>query len=129
MPVAECVIDASAILAAIGGEPGAAEVEAALGDASVSAVNLAEVGSKLARERHDIEEIRATLAALAFDVVDFDEEQALEVARLQPLTSAAGLSLGDRACLALASLRGVPAMTADPGWAKLDVGVQVVLIR
>ena len=128
-PVAECVFDASAILAAIAGEPGADEVEAALGDACVSAVNLAEVASKLAREHHDIEEIRATLAALAFDVVDFDEEQALEVARLLPLTRAAGLSLGDRACLALASLRGVPAMTADRDWAALNLGVQIVLIR
>jgi len=73
--------------------------------------------------------MRATLESLRLAVVDFDEEQAMEAARLRPLTMGIGLSLGDRACLALAGLRRLPAVTADRSWGTLKLGVDVTVIR
>jgi ribonuclease VapC len=62
-------------------------------------------------------------------IFPLDEAQAREAARLRPSTRAAGLSLGDRACLALAASLKLPVLTADRAWAGLQVGVVVELIR
>jgi PIN domain nuclease of toxin-antitoxin system len=69
------------------------------------------------------------LNVVALQVVDYDEAQALKTAALRPLTIHLGLSLGDRACLALAAAMRLPVMTTDRKWAELDVGVEVVVIR
>ena len=61
--------------------------------------------------------------------VSFDEQQAFAAGELRTSTRALGLSLGDRACLGLARLLGVPALTADRKWSGLDIGVEVRLIR
>ena len=127
--MAEVVLDASAILALLRREPGFEKVAAVMDEARVSAVNLAEVGSFLAKAGHSVTEMRATLDSLRLAVVDFDEQQAIEAARLRPLTVSIGLSLGDRACLALAGLRGLPAMTTDRSWATLELGVDVSVVR
>jgi PIN domain nuclease of toxin-antitoxin system len=66
---------------------------------------------------------------LELDVVPFDRDQAYRTARLAPAAAALGLSLGDRACLALAQARGKPALTAEREWDQLDAGVRVVRIR
>jgi PIN domain nuclease of toxin-antitoxin system len=127
--VSDVVLDASAVIALLKGERGAEVVRAALPEAIVSAVNYAEVGSYLASVGLGRAEILAVLGGTRLAVVPFDEAQALEVVRLRPLTRSLGLSLGDRACLALAGLRRLTALTADEGWADLDLGIDVRVIR
>ena len=124
----ECVLDASAILALINREPGweqVADVERPV----VSAVNYAEVGSLLMQRGLTVGDMRLALDSIDARVVDFNTGHAIEVARLRPLTNDAGLSLGDRACLALAGITHLPALTADRQWTRIDVGVAVSLIR
>lgn len=127
------VLDASALLAYVYGEPGAETVEAALSEAVIHAVNFAEVLSRLAERGSSPEDSLAVLEAagvlklLTVDVGTVGD--ALNAARLRPLTKSAGLSLGDRYCLALAQRLGVTALTADRQWADLDVGVTVQAIR
>jgi len=125
----EIVADASAILAALKNEPFSNLDPRRLVGATISAVNLCEVMSKL----HDdgLNDIQADAAVSAMDlrVISFDEPQARIAARLRAITRDAGLSLSDRACLALGLCLGRPVITADRAWASLDVGVEVVLIR
>ncbi len=131
------VLDASALLALLNNEPGSARVMAVLPDAVILSVNFSEVVAKLARDGRSAAEIRFYLDALGLTVVDFDRALAYETGFLLPLTKAGGLSLGDRACLALAASLGVPALTCDDlrsvvdhrVWATLNLGVQVELLR
>ncbi|MFD3005846.1 type II toxin-antitoxin system VapC family toxin [Thermus tengchongensis] len=131
----KAVLDASALLALLLNEPGAARVEAVLAEgAAISAVNLAEVFSKQAERGHAPEAVRERLVregllGQVLEVFPFTEEDALEAARLRPLIRPMGLSLGDRACLALARRLGLPALTADATWEGLDVGVKVEVVR
>lgn len=123
----ERVLDASALLAYLHLEPGAEAVE--LRDATVSAVNWCEVVERAERGGADVAGLRAHVEAHGCVVVDFDAARAEAAAALWPPTRAAGLSLGDRACLALALELDVPAVTADREWVGLDVGVEVVVVR
>lgn len=123
------VLDASALLALLFREPGAERVAASLAQAAISAVNLAEVLGRLVRDGRPLAEAVHRLAALGLEVVPLDAERAAAVAGLEPLTRPAGLSLGDRCCLALALERGVPALTADGAWQRLPHPVRVELIR
>jgi len=122
-------------LALLKGEPGAERVAEALErGAYLSAVNLAEVLSKLADWGEDPAEAQARMAQVgllgaAVEVLPFTGEDALEVARLRALTRAYGLSFGDRACLALARRLGLPALTAERAWAELDLGIPVEVLR
>jgi PIN domain nuclease of toxin-antitoxin system len=127
--VSRIVLDASAILAVIRQERGMAAVLKAIPDAAVSTVNLTEVLSKLI-DGGDSDELAAYKAQLlSLTVIPFDESQAKTAGYLRRATAAQGLSLGDRACIALGLREGSPVMTADRGWAALDLGVEVVLIR
>ena len=134
-PAARTVLDASAILAYLLIEPGADVVRLALsGSAVVSSVNWAEVLSKMSDLGGDPREISSRLARTgilggALHITTFDEQLAREVARLRPLTKSAGLSLADRACLALGSSLGIPVLTADRSWQSLRIGVKVRPIR
>jgi len=123
------VVDASALLALLQGEPGLEGWDAAIADAAISAVNLAEVIAKLADAGMPEGEIRETLEPLGLEVADFDADQAYQAGLLRPLTRQFGLSLGDRACLALARSRGLPVLTADQAWEAVQVGVEVRVIR
>jgi ribonuclease VapC len=125
------ILDASALLAGLNGEPGADRVAAALDSAVVSAVNFAEVAGGLARGGNSAERVRAVLAALACIVIPADEETAIDAGLMRALTDRAGLSLGDRFCLALGRRLRAPVMTADRQWALIadDVGVRVEVIR
>lgn len=129
------VIDASALLAYLRGEPGEDVVADALADGvSIAVVNLAEALSKAADHGADpaVETNRLTAHGLldaAITVEPFTRDDATEVARLRPLTRKTGLSLADRACLALARRLETVALTADRHWAKLNLGVDVRLIR
>ncbi len=127
--MAPAVLDASAVLAALAGEPGADVVNAALPNAVISTVNLTEVGAKLAERGMNEADIRAAVGMLGLNVVIFDEDAAYAAAMLRVRTRGHGLSLGDRVCLALGLARGAPILTADRSWARLDVGAEVRLIR
>ena len=127
--MATTVLDASAVLALLFGEAGTETVEDHLDGAAISAVNVAEVAARLADHAIGEAETRSYLNVLAIPVVDFDEELAYSSGQLRQDTRQHGLSLGDRACLALAIREGVPAITADRAWAELDLSVEVVVIR
>ena len=123
------VLDASALLAAMLGEPGAQTVEAHFADACISAVNLSEVVAKLAERGVPAESIHESLADLDLDVRDFDTAQAMRAGDLRIATRSQGLSLGDRACLALAGELKAIALTTDRAWAEIDLGIAVELAR
>lgn len=123
------VLDASALLAAMLGERGAQAVEAHFADACISAVNLSEVVAKLAERSVPTDSIQESLSDLDLDVRDFDTAQALRAGNLRKLTKAKGLSLGDRACLALAAELKATALTTDAAWTEIDLGITVELAR
>ncbi|WP_019011721.1 PIN domain-containing protein [Deinococcus aquatilis] len=124
------VLDASAVIAWLRQEPGADQVDVALQNAAViSAVNFAEVLSKVGERGGDVRAAARDLRIEGLRVEPYGDEDAVVTAELRVLTQAQGLSLGDRACLALARRLGLPALTADQQWANINVGVKVQLIR
>ena len=127
----EAVLDSSALLAALLREPGGDLVESLAGEAAICAVNFAEVVGYYARNGSDAAAVGALRDRLASAIVPFDEGLAFQTGLLEPRTRPAGLSLADRACLALARRLGVRALTADRQWADVAeaVGVEVQLIR
>lgn len=125
----EIVADASAVLAALKSELFVKIAPERIVRASISAVNLSEVLTKLVSDGLNESQADAALASLDLRVFPFDRLQAGIAARLWVDTRRAGLSLGDRACLALGTTLGCAVVTADRAWAKVDVGVDVVLIR
>jgi ribonuclease VapC len=134
--VISCVLDASALLAYLHGEDGADEVADAISrTAAISAVNWAETLSKLADIGRDPRQVVADLEEQGLlhgllEVMPFTAEDAPLVAELRPRTRERGLSLGDRACLALALRLGLSVLTADREWADLrDVDAEVRPIR
>lgn len=127
--MSETVLDASALLALLDSEPGADRVHAAVASALISTVNLAEVYSKLADRGSDA---LLALQAIRFavrEVVPFTDAMAELTGRLRPLTRNLGLSLGDRACLALAMMRNADVFTADKAWRKLKLPCTIHIIR
>jgi ribonuclease VapC len=124
-----CVLDSSALLANIWNEPGAEIVAKHLSGAQMSAVNFAEVASKLSERGIDKQKWQSLIVGFGIEVIDFDQGQAIEVGLLREKTKAAGLSLGDRACIALALAKALPCLTADKVWAELGLGVDVKLVR
>jgi PIN domain nuclease of toxin-antitoxin system len=125
------VLDASAVLALLRGEPGAERVADYLNGAAISSVILSEVVGRLALGGMAEAYIRDVLQPLCIACMPAEASLALMAGLLQPATQPAGLSLGDRFCLALARQLSVPAVTSDRAWANIaaDVGVEVVLIR
>ncbi len=123
------VLDASAILAVLNGEPGEKRVVPLLAKSAVNSVNLTEVAAKLLEAGMDETSAKIAVSVLGIGaIMDFTEELAWQAAKLRPLTRANGLSLGDRACLALSIKLNVPAVTADKEWSKLKLG-KVIVIR
>lgn len=123
------VLDTSALLALMLSEPGADLVEAHLEGAVISTVNLAEVGAKMLERGATLELVETEVRAAEITVVPFDEAQALESARLRPLTRERGLSLGDRACLALAARSERVVLTSDKEWTEVGLPLDIRLIR
>jgi len=123
------VLDASAVLVLLLDEPGAAAVAEVLGEGLLSAVNLAEVLSKLTDRGADITGLSDHLARAGVLVEPMTEADAAEVALLRRLDSGRVLSMGDRCCLALARRRSVPVLTADRAWSEVDLGVEVRQLR
>jgi PIN domain nuclease of toxin-antitoxin system len=125
----DVVADASAVIALLTGEPFTGLDPQRLANASISAVNLSEVLARLLAIGMPESAVDIAVANLNLRVVPFDEPQARATARLRSVTRHAGLSLGDRACLALGLRLGSPVVTADRVWASVDVGVEIVVIR
>jgi PIN domain nuclease of toxin-antitoxin system len=123
------VLDASAVLALLQDEPGAAIVEEVLGDAAMSSVNWAEVAGLLSERGLPATELRASVEALGISVLAFDALDGDATGELLRSTRDAGLSLADRACLALARRLDARVLTADRAWVDLGLGVDVRCIR
>jgi PIN domain nuclease of toxin-antitoxin system len=133
--VSRRVLDASALLAYIDDEPGADAVEERLPEGLLmSAVNWAEVLSKLAERGVSIDRLRAELAQAgvlggSLEIRPFAEDDAVTAGELRPPTRPFGFSLADRACLALAVRTQLPVVTADRDWAEAPLPVAVELVR
>jgi PIN domain nuclease of toxin-antitoxin system len=127
--MSKVVLDASALLALLNAEKGAELVQEYLPEAVISSVNLAEVVTRLSAAGMPDDEIRATLSLLGLETLSFDEEQAFLAGLLILHTQPLGLSLGDRACLALSQVIAAKVVTADKAWEGLDIGVEITLIR
>ncbi|WP_422927465.1 type II toxin-antitoxin system VapC family toxin [Singulisphaera sp. PoT] len=125
----EVVLDASALLALIQAESGSEKVRPLLTHAVISAVNFCETVQRLRRGGMPLEAVTRILSPLVPEPVAFDREAAYVAASLHEKTRGQGISFGDCACLALALMRAVPAVTAERKWDLCDVGVQVIQIR
>lgn len=123
------VIDASALLAAIHQEPGGVIVKQHIEQSIISAINWSEVLQKLSRAGADSVAIAAMLKALGLRVVAFTEDDAQLAADLWPETKKKGLSLADRACLALGKRLQLTVVTADKAWQGVDPDIVIELIR
>lgn len=127
--MAAWVLDSSTVLAALRGEPGGDEARAQFEQSLISAVNLAEVVGRLVDLGYDQDEAKTYARLGDYAVAPFDMALGLRAGELRAATRRLGLSLGDRACLALAEREGLPVLTADRAWATLDIGVEIRLIR
>ena len=123
------VLDASALLAYLQDEPGGERVREVLAHSVMSTVNWAEVIGKARDDGVDTRGLHEDLASLGLALEPFSAEQAEIAGRLKERTRQFGLSLGDRACLALGSDRSEIVCTADRAWQRLDIGVTVETIR
>ncbi|RSU79003.1 VapC toxin family PIN domain ribonuclease [Sphingomonas sp. S-NIH.Pt3_0716] len=129
--MSDLVLDASALIAMLNEEPGGARVADVIASSRISTVNYAEVVSHYVRLDMPEREIDAMLDPLPMTIVPADKALAQLAGRLRAVTADAGLSLGDRFCLALAIRDGLPAWTADKVWRTIaDVAkAEVVVIR
>lgn len=124
------VLDASALLALLNNEPGAAEVEKVLSHSVMSAINASEVIAELHSKLNILpEEGREMVYTAISEVVPFTLDLAMKTAALRKETSHLGLSLGDRACLALGLHLSFPVYTADKIWKNFDLASGIILIR
>jgi PIN domain nuclease of toxin-antitoxin system len=125
------VLDASALIASLLGEPGADVVDGALDGAIMSTVNLAEVAGHFGRGGAAAQRVEELLSGLPIDYVAPDRDLALRAGAMRAQTDRLGLALGDRFCLALAKSLGFPAVSADRAWLDVapSLGVEVRLIR
>lgn len=130
--MSDYVLDASALLAFLQNEPGAQAVAPLLSRSAISAINLSEVVAKLADAGVQARSVLTALVTTTeMSVVPFDEALAYESGLLRPVTKPYGLSLGDRACLALARQLGIPAVSAEQVWKGLPatLGITFQFIR
>lgn len=124
------MVDASALLAVLQQETGAAKLTLSiLSKAVISAVNLAEVHGKLIQLGVPPTEAWSAASGVVRETVPFTPEQARIAGDLVAHTRSLGLSLGDRACLALALTLGAPVYTSDRAWKNLEIGIRIHVIR
>jgi PIN domain nuclease of toxin-antitoxin system len=124
------VLDASAVLAYLQQEPGMDAVRKALqAGSTINTVNLAEVCAKLKGRGVEPRPVVERLKALGLEVMVFSEEDAMVSGEIVSMTQPLGLSLGDRACLASCRRLSAATLTAEKAWARLDLGIEVHVIR
>lgn len=125
-----CVLDTSALIAFLKQEKGWEEVaDYFTQDIYFSEVNRAEFYTHMVRNGQTVENAEALIQRTELLVIDFNQQQAVITAELYRTTRQYGLSLGDRACLALGVSRSLPVITADRVWQKLNINVQINIIR
>jgi PIN domain nuclease of toxin-antitoxin system len=123
------VFDSSAVLAVILNEPGSQKVVSILEGGLLSTVNLAEVHTRLLQRGAAADHAWNRIFSLQCEVCFFSDEQARIAAELMAVTRPFGLSLGDRACLALAIQRKATVYTTDRAWKNLSLGIEIEVIR
>jgi PIN domain nuclease of toxin-antitoxin system len=123
------VLDSSSVLAVLFEEPGGASVSGLLDGGLLSAVNLAEILTKLKQGGWDTNFSWVRVLNMGFEVCPYETEQARLTSELIDQTRPYGLSLGDRACLALAIQRKATAYTTDRAWKNLSLGIEIEVIR
>lgn len=122
-------MDASAVLAVINKEPGAAYVWDRMPGSSISSVNYAEVITKLIENGSPAKAAKEAIDDYLLQVISVDADLGARMGTLHEVTQRKNISLGDRACLALAERLKLPILTADRAWAKLDLDLTIELIR
>lgn len=127
--MSNCVLDASAVLAVLFKEPGEEVVRPLLRGSLISSVNAAEVIYRRLKNGESLEHHARMFANLELRVIEFDFDQAVIAASFKPYARSANLSFADRACLSLGLLRGLPVLSTEHDWAKVEMGVDVRLIR
>jgi PIN domain nuclease of toxin-antitoxin system len=124
------ILDSSAVIALLKGEPGHNEVRNHVKRAVISAVNMTEVATYLARAGSTLSEVQQIINRLPIQIIPFDESFVAVTGILYQQTKNLGLSLGDRACLALGLFKKLPILTSDRVWEKLNIHeIEVRLIR
>ena len=123
------VLDASALLAYLHREPGWEEVQAVISESCICAVNWCEVAQKTEQKGMSVEKARSLLEELGLTISPFTADQAEHAAHLWEQSRQHGLSLADRACLALAIGQKSPVLTTDRVWSKLDLDIEIRLLR
>ncbi|MDJ0714971.1 MAG: type II toxin-antitoxin system VapC family toxin [Prochloraceae cyanobacterium] len=127
--MSKSVLDASALLAFLNKETRHERVGEAIANYVMSAVNMSETIAKLIEVGMPQKEIELVLAYLSCEVKSFELEDAIATAKLRQLTRSLGLSLGDRACLALGVKLGLTVLTADRAWSSLTLGIPIEIVR
>lgn len=124
------VLDSSVIIAVLRDEANIETLLPHFSDAVMSALNHSEVLQKFAQLGGPVDLAEALIGGLAVQVVPFDHELSIAAAALWEHTRPHGLSLADRACLAVAQTTGGVAVTADRAWSKVDLpGLTIEIVR
>jgi ribonuclease VapC len=123
------VLDASALLCLLQEEKGAERVARALPAAEIGAVNYCEVVGKLVDGGMDEETADRLIDMLHLSVIPFDRTQARLAGSLRAITRKLGLSLADRACLALAQAQGATALTCERSWTRFEAPCRIETVR
>ena len=123
------VLDSSAILAVFLNEPGSDRIIPILQDALLSTVNVVEVHTRMIDLGASSEHVWSRIQSLQCEICFFSDQQARMAADLRTITRPYGLSLGDRACLALAVDRKATVYTTDKVWKNLELGIRIEVIR
>ena len=125
----KAILDASALLALVFNEPGAEIVAAEARTSVILSVNFSEVVQKVISIDGNPERAEEAVDLLGIEVVPFDRRLARLTAELLEKTAFMGASFADRACLALGLASGAPILSSDQDWQKLDIGIDIRMIR
>ena len=124
------IFDASAVIALLAKEKGFEVIKRHLKNAIISSVNISEVYKYcIDKQNLTADECKNIMGISGIKIIDFDEKQALIAADIYPKNKEYGLSLGDRACIALATEKKYPILTCDKIWEKINLDVKFIMVR